>query len=226
MRPIARLLVCTGLTVLFAGIAVAKDPETKSAWPPAPVRVDGTADQWAGHLAPLPDVPILLGVENDGAYLYLCLKTSDPKVKEQIAHLGMTVWVNGAGKDDRGYGVRFPMGAGLRRGRGERPSAENAPAPDLASSIDDAKVELIGPGVEDRFAVARADADPIQAALGDDAGVMVIELRFPLNPSENHPLAVEARPGATIAIGLETERPHPQRHTHTGKGEGEGGEGD
>ncbi len=219
MSPSARCAGCAGLAFAFAGATLAKTPELKSGWPQAPLKVDGTAAQWEGLMAPLPDLPVLVGVQNDGSFLYVCLKTSDTKVKEQLARTGLTVWVNGAGKEDRGYGVHFPLGAGLQHRRGGRGQPEATPTPDTNPTIDDSKVELIGPTTDDRFTVARGDADPIQAALGDDSGVTVLELRFPLSPTENHPLAVEAKPGATIAVGLETERPHFQRPTGSGTGD-------
>ncbi len=201
----------------------AKDFEIKSAWSPAQVKVDGTGDKWAGHLQPLSDLPLLVGVQNDGDYLYLCLKTSDPMTKIQLARLGLTVWANGGGKDAKGYGVRFPIpmrsGYGRRQGGAPSPTPpDEQPRPGL--SADTSMVELIGPTEEDRFQVPRADANPIQAALGDDSGVMVIELRFPLKPSEERPLAVDAQPGKTIALGFETEMPKFRR----GQG-GQGGEG-
>jgi len=224
MNSTIRCAGSVGLAILFAGAVAAKTPEIKSGWPHAPVKVDGTADQWAGLLAPLPGEPILLGVQNDSNDLYVCLKTSDPKVKAAIAHLGLTVWVSGTGKEDRAYGVRFPIGAGFHHGRGEQPTAESSPPQDFNPSVDGTKIELIGPTDKDRFTVPRADADPIQAAVGDDSGVMVIELRFPLSPSENHPLAVEAKPGAAIAVGLETERPHVERRTPTSGSDRQGGE--
>jgi hypothetical protein len=232
MKLDRRSVVWCATAALVSVVAYAKTPEIKSAWPQVPLKVDGTAEQWGGHLDPLPDVPILLGVANDGSYLYLCLKTSDPKVKAQIAHLGMTVWVNGKGKNDRGYGVRFPVGAGFHRQRREGGEPESAPPPDLGAAVRGDVVELIGPTVDDRFKVERANAAPIEAALGDDSGVMVVELRFPLQPSEDHPLAIDAKPGDTVAVGLEVERPKMERRARGAEGEpgegdqgGEGGEG-
>jgi hypothetical protein len=207
---------------MLAANGQAKDIELKSAWPQAPVKTDGTAEQWGGHLQPLPDVPILLGVQNDGDFLYVCLKTSDAKLKAQIARLGMTVWLNGEGKDTRGYGARFPVGPGFHRPRtsGDAPTPPPQGERSQGASVDASRVELIGPTESDRFPVARADAYPIQAALGDDVGVMVIELRFPLMATPDHPLAVEPKAGGTIALGLETERPHLQRGERGSHGEG------
>jgi hypothetical protein len=221
-------VVAAGVVMGWAATGLAKELEVTSAWPQAGVRVDGTGDQWAGHLVPLPDQPILLGVQNDGQNLYLCFKTSDPKVKGQIRRMGLTVWVNGAGKDKKGYGVRFPVGMAFHRGdgegRGPRPTPAEATQPDVLP--DTSQVELIGPTDDDRLRVDRTNAAPIQAAFGDEEGVWVIELSLPLAPTDEHPLAVAARPGATIAVGLETERPKFQRGSRGEGGEsGEGGEG-
>lgn len=223
MTKTARGLCLAALLAVLAVRSQAKDVEIKSAWPQAPVKTDGTGDQWAGHLQPLPDVPILLGVQNDGDFLYVCLRTSDPKVKAQIAHLGITVWVNGEGKDAKGFGARFPVGAGSHRTHGDGGVPTPAPSGEQTASsarVDTSQVELIGPTEKDRFTVPRADAYPIQAALGDDVGVMVIELRFPLKATTDHPLAIEPKAGGTIALGLETERPHVQRGERGSGGEG------
>ena len=213
---------------LLAVVGQARDVEIKSAWAPTQVKVDGTGDKWAGHLQPLPDLPILVGVQNDGDYLYVCVKTSDPLTKNQLARMGLTVWANGEAKDKKGYGVRFPltMRSGYDRGRGD-PSADSSdqqqrpPTP----SHDSSMVELIGPTEEDRFQVPRTDPHPIQAALGDDSGVMVIEVRFPLKHTEEQPLAVDGQPGKTIALGFETEMPRFKRGSGSQGGKGESGEG-
>jgi hypothetical protein len=228
---LAKGLRVLGMTVGLALLPVlgqAKDFEIKSAWVQTPVKVDGTGDKWAGHLQPLPDLPFLVGVQNDGDYLYLCVKTSDPKTKLQLARMGLTVWANGEGKDEKAYGVRFPFP--IRSGRGRREGAAPSPPPTGEQrppdpAVDSSMLELIGPTQEDRFQVPRADAHPIQAALGDDSGVMVIELRFPLKHSDEQPLAVDAQPGKTIALGFETEMPRFKRGSGGQGGEGEKGEG-
>jgi hypothetical protein len=231
MKQVQAVVITAVVAVTWAAIAQTKTIEVTSGWPAAAVKVDGTGDQWAGHLVPLPDDPILLGVQNDGDFLYLCLKTSDPKTKMEIRRMGLTVWVNGAGKDKKEYGVRFPVGAGFQHARGQGWAARPTPAEGTTPDIlpDTTQVELIGPTDEDRLRVDRTSAGPVQAAFGDEEGVWVIELRLPLKPTEDHPLAVAADPGATIALGLETERPQFRR-SYRGQGgesgeEGEGGEG-
>ena len=211
---------CLGAALCLASAAVeAKDLELPSVWRPAEVKIDGVADEWTGALRPLPDLPMLIGVQNDGDYLYLCFKTSDPKTKRQLAMLGLTVWADGAGKKEKTFGVRFPAGGGARHMRPTRDgSSEPPPEAQPAASPEGGggEFEIIGPTAEDRLIVPPNDAHPVQAALGDDSGVMVIELRLPLNASEMHPLCVGSAPGRTVLLGLETERRTVKR--------GEGGE--
>lgn len=188
-----------------------------SVWAPAPVKVDGTAAKWSALVKPLGDVPMLIGVQNDGDYLYLCFKTSDQRTRMQLGRFGLTVWANGAGKTEKGFGVRFPLGMGRQGGqrgqpgqpgqrgqRGRAPQGRPSPgdAPATATPQASRDLELIGPAENDRLRVQPGAGQPFAAALGDESGVTVVELRIPLKPTESHPLAVGAAPGATIALGL------------------------
>lgn len=224
----ARTVVMAVAVAAAASAARGKDLEIASAWAAAAVPVDGAPGGWAPLLKPLGDPPMVIGVQNDGRYLYLCLRTSDPIVKRQLARFGLTVWLNGGGKDSKGFGVRYPVGTGPRGTRGQ-PEQGGPPEGETLMPISDRvakKVELIGPTKDDRQPVQLGPDEPVQAALGDDSGVMVLEMRVPLQPTEGHPLAVGAVPGATIALGLATERPKAgaRGRVRLGGG-GESGEG-
>ena len=219
-------MVAAGLMVLPA-LAAAKDLQVASAWAPAPAKVDGTADTWSALLKPLGDVPMVFGVQNDGEFLYLCFKTSDLKLKKQLAVSGLTVWANGAGKTDRGFGVRFPLGGGARR-MGPEDAQPNPFSAEEGSGRNSGRppsgFELIGPTTDDRLRVKPGGDEAVAVALGDDTGVTVLELRIPLKPSDVHPLAVGAAPGAVIALGLETERPRAKDGKVESGGSAPGGE--
>lgn len=225
----ARTVVMAVAIAAAASAARGKDLEIASAWAAGAVPVDGTPGAWAPLLRPLGDPPVVIGIQNDGRYLYLCVRTSDPIVKRQLAHLGLTVWLNGEGKDAKGFGVRYPVGMGPRRagwqpGEGEPPEGEDAAG--VKPGRMPTEFEVIGPTKDDRQQAQVGPDEPVQAALGDDSGVMVLEMRVPLQPSEAHPLAVGAAPGATIALGLATERPKAgaKGRVRLGGG-GESGEG-
>ena len=214
---------CLGATLcLTSPVVQAKDLEVPSAWRQAEVKIDGVADEWAGMLRPLPEVPMLIGVQNDGDYLYLCFKTSDPRTKRQLAMLGLTVWADGAGRKEKAFGVRFPVEGGASHMRPARDgSSEPPPEAHPAPGPEGGEFEIIGPTAEDRMIVPPGDAHPVRAALGDDSGVMVLELRLPLKAAEMHPLCVGSAPGKTVLLGLETER----RTVKRGEGDEGGREG-
>ena len=216
----ARNLVVAAVAVLVPVLGEGKDLQIASAWAAAPAKVDGTAGDWSALLKPLGDPPLVIGVQNDAKFLYLCVKTSDLKTKKQLGMVGLTVWANGEGKSQKGFGVRFPAAGGPRGMRpegGPPPAApgEEAEAPGVGRPPKD--FELIGPTEDDRLRVQPSGDEPVAAAIGDDSGVAVLEFRIPLTPTDEHPLAIGAAPGAVIALGLETERPKMR--------EGRGGEG-
>ena len=158
----------------------------------------------------------------------------------QIERFGLTIWANGEGKNERGFGIRFPLGLGRQGGqRGQRgqpgmpgqpgqpgqraprgrapqgPAPQGAASPGGAPAPASAQVgrdfEMIGPKETDRLRVQAAADQPVVAVLGGDASSTIVELRVPLKATEGHPLAVGAAPGATVALGLTTERPPSSR---------------
>jgi hypothetical protein len=211
VRTTRNLLVTAGLLLLPA-VVDGRDLQLASAWAPTPAKVDGTADTWSPLLRPLGDLPMVIGVQNDADFLYLCLKTSSLRLKEQLTATGLTVWANGTGKANasNGFGIRYPLmgghGSKQRKGGGPAPTpAEESTIPALVEPPSE--FELIGPTREDRRRVDLGGDEPVAAALGDDSGVMVLELRLPLRSSGAHPLAAGAAPGRPIALQLVTEMP-------------------
>ena len=211
MRTARNLVVAAGLLLLPAFVD-GRDLQVASAWAPAPAKVDGTADTWSALLRPLGDRPMVIGVQNDADFLYLCFKTSNHKLKKQLTTTGLTVWANGTGKanTNKGFGVRYPLGGG--QGSKQREGGEPAPTPAEEGSRPavvepPSEFELIGPTTEDRRRVELGGDEPVAAALGDDSGVMVLQLRLPLKSSDAHPLAAGAAPGTPIALRLVTEVP-------------------
>ena len=208
----ARTLVVTAGFLLLPVFVDGRDLQVASAWAPAPAKVDGTAGTWSELLRPLGDLPMVIGVQNDADFLYLCLKTSNLKLKKQLTATGLTVWVNGTGKPStkNGIGVRYPLGGdqGTKQRKDGKPAptpAEEGSGPGVFEPLPE--FELLGPTAEDRRRVELADNEPIATALGDDSGVMVLQLRLPLKSSDVHPLAVGAAPGAAIALRLVTDVP-------------------
>jgi hypothetical protein len=215
--------------ILLASLApaFAKDPEIPSAWRRADVTVDGVADEWSGHLVPLPGTPLVLGVLNDGSYVYLCIKTSDETARKKILGAGLSIWLDASGKEEHGFGVRFPVGrAGrdpldLPTGEGDRVTAAKV---SVAAAGRD--LEILGREEGDLGRMRVSDAKPIEAAIGDQDGALVVELKVPLAFSVSAPHAIESAAGRTISVGLETAPPKVKRsrdgETSGGRGGGSG----
>jgi len=215
------LVAAAGAALLIAAFAHAKDPELPSSFRRADVRVDGIADDWQGKLIPIGDAPVVLGVVNDASFVYVCVKTSDEATRKKILHLGLSVYLDSSGKEDRAFGVRFPVGRG--RGRPDVPITDDAgTASRLDVSAAGAYLEVLGKEESDVGRMSVSEARPIDAALSENDGTLVIELKVPLAFSVDSPHAVESAPGKTIALGLETTEPKLKRSRSGGGGRGGG----
>ena len=204
-------MVAAGALLLPALVAGAGLP-IASAWAPVPPKVDGSADTWSPFLRPLGDLPMVIGVQNDADFLYLCVKTSKPALKRQLLSTGLTAWANGKGKNNltKGYGVRYP----LIKAKEDKEHEGGMPGAPSAEEGSEAKApapppefELIGPTEDNRRLVDFADDQPVAAALGDDSGVMVLEMKIPLKPSDAMPLVMGVTPGTPVAVLLATVPP-------------------
>lgn len=209
---------------LFPLPALSAVIELPSAWLATPPSGPGGKVAWEGIVLPLGDSPLSVAVRNDAGSLYVRVRTSDPEAQRRIRMTGLTVWVDRAAKSRRGYGIRFPIGGGPDRGRppGSRPgeregAAEGAPPPETALSAGE--MEMIGPGEDDRMTVPASGGSGASARLESSGDLLTLELRFPLQGTDDRPLAVGAAPGATVAIGFETEKPR-RREGEDGPPEG------
>ena len=226
MRNLGRVFVVTVVALACAAPGHAKSLNLKSAWALAPVKVDGTGQGWSANFAPVGDPPILVSLQNDAQYLYLCVRTSDPKVKAQVGFEGLTVWAEVPGTDAGGMGVRFPMRGRKQGGEPPRRWAEGeSPKEPPLNAINEVSTEfeLLGPTREDGLAVARDPDEPVQVAVGDDSGVLVYQVRLPLQPSDEHPVALGARAGTPVTLVLDTAPPKRQERPGAEEGGPEGG---
>jgi uncharacterized membrane protein YgcG len=219
------MVVLAGVAVMWSAVGQGSALEVKSSWSATPVKVSGTGDGWSGNFMPVGDPPLLVSVENDAQYLYLCVRTSDPKAKSQIGFGGLTVWAEVPKASAGGMGLRFPM-RGRRQGgdRSRESSQSESPKAPPLNAINDASTEfeLLGPTRDDSLAVQRGPEEPVQVAIGDDSGVLVYEVRLPLLPSDDHPVAIGAAAGTPVAVTLDTTPPKRQARPEGEEGSPEG----
>lgn len=100
------LLIFMILAVSIIGYT--KEQKVDSSWVAVPVKIDGSADDWAEDiLAFEKKVKVDLAFKNDPEYLYVVFMFKDPKYLSSISFTGMTLWFNTEGKKKKDYGVKF-----------------------------------------------------------------------------------------------------------------------
>jgi hypothetical protein len=212
--------VLLSLTVL--GPLHAADPEFPSGWRSTEIVVDGSADDWAGKLVPIPDAPIFMGIQNDGSFVYLCLKTTDEAAKKRIQALGVNFYLDGSGKADRSFGIRYPASAEPPAPRpADAPPEESGSARRRTASPDD--IQVLGRDAEGGGRMKVAQIRPLAAAMAERDGALVLELKVPLTFSLETPFAIQTAPGKMIALGLEGAQPDRELRSEGRRG-GRGGE--
>jgi hypothetical protein len=118
--------------------AYGKKQELGSQWTDREIVVDGQDSEWKA-----PSITrdkITLRAYNDDRNMVICVTTKDRAVKARIAGMGMTVWLNRDGGEEKNLGVRFPLGMKDRkkgpppqddrsRGNGSGDSSGRGPGP-------------------------------------------------------------------------------------------------
>jgi hypothetical protein len=204
----------------------------QSAWRADAIAIDGLHAEWTELTSFAKDVPFSIGLRNDAGDLYVVLTSSDPSVPFLLMRRGLIVWFDADGGTKKRFGIRYPViegsgGPPMRRPGGfgqpggepgrepgrepsRAPGAEGQPTEAAGLLFDPAKdgrwarLELLGPGKDDRRSLMLDRTPGIEVRIGRVEGSLVYELKVPLQIDDGHPYAIGARPGATIGIGLET----------------------
>lgn len=218
-KQLFRVVVCV-LILSPVPVWVAERPHLASQPRDGAIAADGRFDDWSGSLQPLGSDPVAIQAVNDGEFLYLRLTASEGATRMQIMRQGMTVWFDPAGGTKKKFGIRYPVSeardpgdGGMRRGR---------PADDDAAPAD--RVDIVGPGKDDARSLTRDHLSGVEVAVRTEEGVLHYELKVPLTRTSDHPYAIDAQPGSTIGLGLETAKMR-QRSFGEGRGGGFGGGG-
>jgi hypothetical protein len=209
----SRLTCAAFAAVVGAALVVAPlraaDPTLAATWRADDVAVDGSVDDWPS-LTRIGEGPAV-ALRNDGSALYLAVASNDPVVRQQLA-TGLVVWLDGQAHKAQTFGIRLP-GLVRRPLRGANPGAS---ADDVLGQAVVRNVlqefDRLGPGRGQRRLVENPAAIGLALASGVEDGTIVYELKLPLDATDATPQAVGVRPGATIALGLETPAdPKPPR---------------
>jgi hypothetical protein len=174
-----------------------------SRWSNSNVKIDGVDSEWRDALTYARASDASLGVKNDTDYLYVCFTTSNRQRQVQMLAFGCTAWFSQEGKEERFFGIHFPLGGQFQALR--LLTQENA-TEELQQLIQASQrdLELVGPAETDRRRVMDRQAAGIEARLAYSEETFVYELKVPLRKTVDHPFAIGTGDLHTISVGFET----------------------
>jgi hypothetical protein len=202
MKCKAADIILGALILSFAGCSAVKTYVTDSRPLERQVAIDGRSDDWLGALSIVADAHLEEGFLNDQNFLYICFATEDESLLKQIAGEGLTVWFDPKGGAEKVLGIKYPLGV-KRTGRPGRPSEEKGGSPpETPAEGTESSLEIHRAGEAAPQKLDLAAGQGLELAASREAGFFVYELKIPLQPSAEHPIAVGAIPGQTVGVGF------------------------
>jgi len=202
MKNTAGLLTLAALSLWLSGCSAVKNYITDSRPLERQVTVDGRSDEWLGALSSVTDAHLEEGFLNDKDFLYVCLVTEDESLLRQIAREGLVVWFDPRGGSEKVLGIKYPLGV-KKSGKSARPTNEKAgPPPEAPAEDSQSGLEIYRAGEAVPQKLDLAGAKGLELAASRESGFFVYELKIPLQPSAEHPIAVGAIPGKTVGVGF------------------------
>ena len=183
-----------------------------SNWSDREIVVDGKNDDWLGTMLYFEDENISVGLRNDESFFYMCMIAEDPIIRAQVMQQGFTVWFDPDGRNEKTFGIKFPIGMqamgvpGKMNPRGTREREQSEPDPERMERALGrllAELEILGPGKDKQMRLKVEEAKGIDIVLDTSGEMLVYELKVPLMHNEQNPYAVGAEAGDLIGIGLE-----------------------
>lgn len=193
-------------TVLFTGCG---DEELKSNWKQSEIIIDGNQSDWEGKLHYLSDQQSVIGIANDNEYLYLCLATNDTAKMFQFFSTGFTVWLESKNSDEK-IGVQYPMRSGDMRSMMPMRNRQNeGERPDMKFRLNEFKAQQNEIGIvnKDNFPLTvypLTNELGLNVDLGVQMGMLVYEIKIPLNKDLYGGHNLKSGPGDELTIGFES----------------------
>jgi hypothetical protein len=227
MKGKIRTFLAGAVILGLAGCGTARTYITESRAPGIKIMIDGKSDDWIGSLNIIAEGNLEEGFLNDQDFLYVSFVTEDESLRKQIARGGLTVWFDPKGGDEKVLGIKYPVGIP----RVERPATQkeeaDGPPPNEPAGGAESSLEIYRPGASLPQKLDLDSAKGLELAASKEGKLFVYELKIPLQPSPDHPIAVGALPGKTVGIGFEVPKSNSGRQGGRPSGEaaGRGGGG-
>jgi hypothetical protein len=171
------------------------------------IAVDGDAGDWEGMLRFVEDAEMSYGLANDERCLYIALVVGDREVRRQVIMSGLYLWFDPEGKENRRFGIRFPIGL-QENAEDMAPLFRERDPNKLSDSFDETVKEMmvIGPNDQTWRRAAVNSVDGIETAARADRNALVLEFKVPVAGDGEYDYGVGALPGEVIGIGVETPK--------------------
>ncbi len=211
--------------LLFAALVFAvsgcNDNTINSRWKTSDIKIDGNKTDWGNSLTLDNNSNFLYGVQNDDKNLYICFATNDPDLEAKIVRMGLTVWLDRNGNDDKVFGINYPLSfqdvnfRNMNFRRDEAPEnqmrtrgEDNAPlGADMLKRALERKqndLEIVGKNKDDVTRMSMAELKGIEIKMAFQDNTLVYELKIPLKFGPGITYALNADTSKPISIGLET----------------------
>ena len=74
-------------------------------WKSGYIAIDGRDADWGERLALFDKQKIAVGIANDDANLYVCLKFLERPSQQQVMRQGFTLWIDSTGSNEKKWGI-------------------------------------------------------------------------------------------------------------------------
>ena len=230
----ARDLVWIAIGLVMVVAAGCGSLQLQSQWRTHAIVIDGNNDEWGSAMMKIEDKQLMVGLLNDSSYLYLSLVTTDQSIQRQIMFLGLTVWFDYQGGEEKRLGIHFPVGSpmgrfsreGVEGGTDERYGGEGQEQEGMQRNrmaFDTTDVEIMGPGEGEHRKVSIIELKELAVKTSILNGRLVYELKVPLADHGLDPYAIGTKAGAMIGVGVETGTMPERRPSEEPQGEGADG---
>ena len=222
MNGSIRTLVMGVLVLGLASCGTARTYIAESRPPGRQVTIDGRSDDWVGSLNIVADANLEEGFLNDRDFLYVSFVTEDESLRRQIVRGGLTVWFDPKGGDERVLGIKYPVGVPRKEPPATQKEDAGEPPPDEPAGGTESSLEIYRAGAAVPQKLDLDSAKGLELAASREGKLFVYELKIPLQPSPDHPIAVGALPGKTVGIGFEVPKSNSGRQGGRPPGEAAG----
>jgi hypothetical protein len=212
MKILGWAIFFLALFKVFSAPAFCKDVNLKSPWITQPMKIDGQLGDWPESAATfLKDPEATVGVCNDSERVYIRLSFRNARWARLIKMGGLTIWLDGQGKDHKDFMLRFnggPSRAEMMEQMRKSGNSQNQASPGYAGREREGGEERAASLIcskKDYLEEKEVPMDGSQgpsAAFGEEKDFYIYEFSVPFKESTPMYYGLGIAPNKAISVGL------------------------